>query len=33
MAVKRAHGECYNCTEKFSLAHLEVCPVKGVFLI
>jgi hypothetical protein len=33
MAAKRAWGECYNCTEKFSKEHLEVCPVKGIFLL
>jgi hypothetical protein len=26
-------GECYNCTEKFTKEHLEVCPVKGIFLL
>jgi hypothetical protein len=25
MAAKRAGGECYNCTEKFSKEHLKVC--------
>jgi hypothetical protein len=29
MAVKRERGECYNCTEKFSRAHLDVCPMKA----
>jgi hypothetical protein len=33
MAAKRAWGECYNCTEKFSKDHLEDCPVKGIFLL
>jgi hypothetical protein len=33
MAAKRARGECYNCTEKFTKEHLEVCPVKGIFLL
>jgi hypothetical protein len=33
MAAKRECGECYNCTEKFSRAHLDVCPMKGIFLI
>jgi hypothetical protein len=33
MAAKRVRGECYNCTEKFSKEHLEVCPVKGIFLL
>jgi hypothetical protein len=33
MAAKRKHGECYNCTEKFSRAHLDICPMKGIFLI
>jgi hypothetical protein len=33
MAAKRERDECYNCTEKFSRAHLDVCPMKGIFLI
>jgi hypothetical protein len=33
MAAKRVRGECYNCTEKFSKEHLEVCSVKGIFLL
>jgi hypothetical protein len=33
MVAKRVRGECYNCTEKFSKEHLEVCPVKGIFLL
>jgi hypothetical protein len=33
MAAKRAWGKCYNCTEKFSKEHLEVCPVKGICLL
>jgi hypothetical protein len=33
MAAKHARGECYNCTEKFSKEHLEVCPIKGIFLL
>jgi hypothetical protein len=33
MAAKREKGECYNCFEKFSRAHLEVCPMKGIFWI
>jgi hypothetical protein len=30
---KWVQGECYNCTEKFTKEHLEVCPVKGIFLL
>jgi hypothetical protein len=33
MAAKREKGECFNCSEKFSRAHLEVCPMKGLFLL
>jgi hypothetical protein len=33
MAAKQERGECYNCTEKFSCAHLDICPMKGIFLI
>jgi hypothetical protein len=33
MATKREKGECFNCTEKFSQAHLDVCPMKGLFLL
>jgi hypothetical protein len=33
MAAKRARGECYNCTEKFTKEHLEICPVKAIFLL
>jgi hypothetical protein len=33
MAAKPVWGECYNCTKKFSKEHLEVCPVKGIFLL
>jgi hypothetical protein len=33
MVVKHERGECYNCTEKFSRVHLDVCPIKGIFLI
>jgi hypothetical protein len=33
MAAKREKGECFNCTEKFSRAHLDVCPMKGLFLL
>jgi hypothetical protein len=33
MAAKWAQGECYNYTEKFTMEHLEVCPVKGIFLL
>jgi hypothetical protein len=33
MAAKREKGECFNCSEKFSHAHLEVCPMKGLFLL
>jgi hypothetical protein len=33
MAAKRAWGECYNYTEKFTKEHLEVCPIKGIFLL
>jgi hypothetical protein len=31
--LKAFNGECYNCTEKFSRAHLDICPMKGIFLI
>jgi hypothetical protein len=33
MVAKHTRGECYNCTEKFTKEHLEVCPVKGIFLL
>jgi hypothetical protein len=33
MASKRSWGECYNCTKKFTKEHLEVCPLKGIFLL
>jgi hypothetical protein len=33
MAAKRARDKCYNCTEKFTKEHLEVCPVKSIFLL
>jgi hypothetical protein len=33
MAAKREKGECFNCLEKKSRAHLEVCPMKGLFLL
>jgi hypothetical protein len=33
MAAKRVWVECYNCTEKFSKEHLDVCPVKAIFLL
>jgi hypothetical protein len=33
MAARWARGECYNYTEKFNKEHLEVCPVKGIFLL
>jgi hypothetical protein len=33
MAAKREKGECFNCSEKNSRAHLEVCPMKGLFLL
>jgi hypothetical protein len=33
MATKCERGECYNCTEKFSLDHLKVCPMKGIYLL
>jgi hypothetical protein len=33
MAAKRAQGEFYNCTEKFTKEHLEVCHVKAIFLL
>jgi hypothetical protein len=33
MAAKRARGECYNYTKKFTKEHLEVCPIKGIFLL
>lgn len=31
MAAKRANGECYNCTEKYSAGHK--CANKGIFLL
>jgi hypothetical protein len=33
MAAKREKGECYNCMEPFARAHLEVCPMKGIYLL
>jgi hypothetical protein len=33
MAVKQEKGECYNCTEQFSLEHLKTCPMKGIYLL
>jgi hypothetical protein len=33
MVAKRERGECYNCTEKFTKEDLEVCPMKGIFLL
>jgi hypothetical protein len=33
LAAKCEKGECFNCTEKFSWAHLDVCPMKGLFLL
>jgi hypothetical protein len=33
MAAKREKGECFNCTEKFLRAHLDVCPMNGLFLL
>jgi hypothetical protein len=33
MAAKREKGECYNYTEPFTRAHLEVCPMKGIYLL
>jgi hypothetical protein len=33
MAVKHECGKCYNCTEKFTKEYLEVCPMKGIFLL
>jgi hypothetical protein len=33
MATKREKGQCFNCIEKFSQAHLDVCPMKGLFLL
>jgi hypothetical protein len=33
MAAKRENGECFNYTEKFSRAHLDVCPMKSLFLL
>jgi hypothetical protein len=33
MATKREKGECFNCTEKFSRTQLDVCPMKGLFLL
>jgi hypothetical protein len=33
MAAKCERGECYNCTEKFSCEHLNVCPMKGIYLL
>jgi hypothetical protein len=31
LAAKRANGECYHCSEKYSVDHK--CTTKGVFLI
>lgn len=31
LAAKRARGECYNCTEKYTADHK--CAVKGVFFL
>jgi hypothetical protein len=31
LAAKRAKGECYHCTEKYSLDHK--CAARGVFLL
>jgi hypothetical protein len=33
MAAKREHGECSNCSKKFSHEHLKVCPMKGIYLL
>jgi hypothetical protein len=33
MAAKREKGKCYNCTEPFTWAHLEVCPMNGIYLL
>jgi hypothetical protein len=33
MAMKWEKGECYNCTEQFSLKHLKTCPMKGIYLL
>jgi hypothetical protein len=33
MAAKREKDECYNCTELFTRVHLEVCPMKGIYLL
>jgi hypothetical protein len=33
MAAKREKGERFNCLEKISRAHLEMCPMKGLFLL
>jgi hypothetical protein len=33
MAAKREKGECYNCTEQFSLEHLKMYPMKGIYLL
>jgi hypothetical protein len=33
MTAKHERGECYNYTEKFKKEHLEVCPMKCIFLL
>jgi hypothetical protein len=33
MAAKREKGKCYNCMEPFSQAHLEVFPMKDIYLL
>jgi hypothetical protein len=33
MVAKREKGECYNCTEQFSLEHLKTCPMKGIYFL
>jgi hypothetical protein len=33
MTAKREKGECFNCIERFSQVHLDVCPMKGLFLL
>jgi hypothetical protein len=32
MAAKRERSECYNCTEKFSRVHLDICPMMGILI-
>jgi hypothetical protein len=33
MAAKHEKGECYNCTEPFSCEHLNVSPMKVIYVL